>query len=127
VNYPIRFKRKIEIIMKQNRSDFYTSVWQIVEQIPIGRVTSYVAIARTLGAGKSARMVGYAMNACHLTNLNVPAHRVVNNKGLLTGKHHFGAPEKMQELLESEGLKIENDTVKNFTIVFWDPAKELNL
>ncbi|SEA95719.1 MGMT family protein [Pedobacter hartonius] len=104
---------------------FYEQVHEIVRLIPKGRVTSYVAIARSLGAAKSSRMVGYAMNNAHGVHPPVPAHRVVNAKGLLTGRFHFTPPELMQLLLENEGLTIENDQVKNFKIYFWDPAVEL--
>lgn len=105
---------------------FFDKVYEVVKLIPHGRVTSYGAIAAYLGSKGSARMVGWAMNASHSAKENIPAHRVVNRKGLLTGKQHFGAPTIMQQLLESEGLKIENDQVLDFDKYFWDPAKELN-
>ncbi|WP_158796273.1 MGMT family protein [Pedobacter sp. L105] len=104
---------------------FYDQVYEIVRLIPKGRVTSYVAIAKSLGAAKSSRMVGYAMNNAHGLHPPVPAHRVVNHKGLLTGRFHFSPPELMQQLLENEGLIIENEQVKNFKTYFWDPAIEL--
>jgi len=104
---------------------FYEQVYEIVRLIPKGRVTSYVAIARSLGAAKSSRMVGYAMNNAYGLHPPVPAHRVVNAKGLLTGRFHFSPPELMQQLLENEGLTIENDQVKNFKTYFWNPAVEL--
>ncbi len=108
-------------------SDFFQQVFEVVKQIPPGRVTSYGAIARYLGTGGSARMVGWAMNASHTSPDYVPAHRVVNRNGLLTGKHHFDNPNAMQELLEAEGFKIEDDQILNFQERFWDPAKELDL
>ena len=104
---------------------FYEQVHELVRLIPAGRVTSYVAIARSLGAAKSSRMVGYAMNNAHGTHPPVPAHRVVNAKGLLTGRFHFSPPELMQQLLENEGVEVEGDQVKNFKKYFWDPALEL--
>lgn len=106
-------------------SSFYDQVFEIVRLIPKGRVSSYGAIARALGAGGSARMVGYAMSTAGTARPKVPAHRVVNSSGLLTGKFHFSPPQRMQELLEKEGIQIQNDKVKHFKIVFWDPLKEL--
>jgi methylated-DNA-protein-cysteine methyltransferase related protein len=106
-------------------SDFYQSVFEIARQIPVGRVTSYGAIARYLGTSGSSRMVGWAMNLSHRQMLYVPAHRVVNRNGLLTGKIHFGSPGEMQELLENEGIAVENDCVTDFHNLFWDPIKEL--
>lgn len=103
---------------------FFQRVYQVVRMIPYGRVTSYGAIARYLGAGGSARMVGWAMNASHGQE-DVPAHRVVNRKGLLTGKHHFQGTKLMQQLLESEGVKVEDDQVQELDRFFWDPGKEL--
>jgi len=108
-------------------SDFFTQVFEVVKLIPTGRVTSYGAIARYLGTGGSARMVGWAMNASHTHSEYVPAHRVVNRNGLLSGKHHFDSPNAMQELLEAEGLVIEDDRILNFKERFWDPAKELQM
>jgi methylated-DNA-protein-cysteine methyltransferase-like protein len=104
---------------------FYEQVYEIVRLIPKGRVTSYVAIARSIGAAKSSRMVGYAMSSAHDMVPAVPAHRVVNARGLLTGRFHFSPPELMQQLLENEGVEIEDDQVKNFKTLFWDPAVEL--
>lgn len=98
-----------------------------MELIPYGRATSYGAIARFLGSGGSSRMVGWAMNASHQKLQHIPAHRVVNRNGLLTGKNHFGGPDTMQQLLESEGIAVENDQVVNFKNIFWDPSKELEL
>jgi len=106
-------------------SDFYQSVFEVVRQIPAGRVTSYGAIARYLGTAGSSRMVGWAMNLSHHQQDYVPAHRVVNRNGLLTGKIHFGSPDQMQELLENEGVVVENDCVIHFDLLFWDPIKEL--
>jgi methylated-DNA-protein-cysteine methyltransferase related protein len=108
-----------------NKDTFFQRVYEVARQIPEGRVTSYGAIAKYLGAGKSSRMVGYAMNAAHDQYPAVPAQRVVNRNGLLTGKHHFGSPTVMQELLELEGIKVENDKVVDFVKLFWDPVKEL--
>jgi len=108
-------------------SDFFTNVYEVVKLIPPGRVTSYGAIARYLGTGGSARMVGWAMNASHTHSEFVPAHRVVNRNGMLTGKHHFDNPNAMQELLEAEGLIIEDDRILNFKERFWDPVKELEM
>ncbi len=113
--------------MKRNRNDFYELVWEIVRQVPKGRVTSYGAIAKALGSGQSSRIVGYAMNASHIAIPPVPAHRVVNRNGLLTGKMHFPAPGKMQQLLEAENIKVENDRVVSFRELFWDPTTELSL
>ena len=106
-------------------SDFYQNVFEVVRQIPAGRVTSYGAIARYLGSAGSSRMVGWAMNLSHNQEMFVPAHRVVNRNGLLTGKIHFGSADEMQELLENEGITVENDCVINFKDLFWDPMKEL--
>lgn len=106
-------------------SDFFTKVYEVVKQIPPGRVTSYGAIANYLGTTGSARMVGWAMNAAHTYHEYVPAHRVVNRNGLLTGKHHFDTPNAMKELLENEGIQFEDDQIINFAECFWDPAKEI--
>ncbi len=103
---------------------FFEKVYQVTALIPYGRVTSYGAIANYLGSPKSARMVGWAMNASH-NNPDVPAHRVVNRKGLLTGKHHFEGTNLMQQLLESEGVKIKENQIQDFEKLFWDPQKEL--
>lgn len=107
--------------------DFYEQVYQVVRQIPIGRVTSYGAIAAYLGSKQSSRMVGWAMNNSHVQSEYVPAHRVVNRNGMLTGKHHFGAEKAMQELLENEGLIIKDDQIINFKERFWNPMEELPL
>ena len=111
----------------QKESSFFLQVYEVVKLIPKARVTSYGAIARYLGTGMSSRMVGWAMNHSHGEASAVPAHRVVNRQGLLTGKAHFGPHNEMQRLLEAEGLKVENDKVSNFNDVYWDPAVELAL
>lgn len=105
---------------------FFEAVYAIVRQIPKGRVTSYGAIAAALGAKSSSRMVGWAMNNSHILK-NVPAHRVVNRNGLLTGKMHFAYPDQMQELLEKEGVEVKDDQVQDFANRFWDPLQELGL
>lgn len=107
-----------------NYKNFFDDVYAVVRLIPKGRVTSYGAIAEYLGMKSSARMVGWAMNAAH-TDPSVPAHRVVNRSGILTGKHHFGSPTRMQELLQAEGITVENDQVKDFEKLFWHPLQEL--
>ena len=109
---------------KKVKNNFYESVYQVTKLIPQGRVTSYGAIAQYLGLKSSARMVGYAMNAAH-TLPDVPAHRVVNRNGLLTGKHHFEYPNQMQELLEAEGIQVKDDKILQFKELFWDPNVEL--
>ncbi len=108
-------------------TDFNDNVFKIVRLIPKGRVTSYGAIAKALGAAKSSRMVGRAMNHSHAEQEYVPAHRVVNRNGLLTGKHHFKTPTSMQELLEIEGVEVKEDKIINFKHHFWDPLIELNI
>lgn len=105
--------------------NFFDRVYAVAKQIPYGRVTSYGAIATYLGTAKSARMVGWAMNASH-GNDEIPAHRVVNRKGLLTGKHHFDGTNLMQQLLESEGVIVVKNQIQNFEMAFWNPSKELN-
>ena len=104
--------------------NFFDKCYDVAMQIPYGRVTSYGAIAKYIGAARSARMVGWAMNASH-GNIEIPAHRVVNRIGLLTGKHHFEGKNLMQQLLESEGIEVEELQIQNFEKVFWDPSKEL--
>lgn len=104
---------------------FFQKVYNVVKQIPHGRVTSYGAIAEFLAARSAARMVGWALNASHCSAQNIPAHRVVNRNGQLTGKHHFGVTGLMQQLLQSEGISVENDTIKDFHKHFWDPNREL--
>lgn len=109
------------------KEDFFNMVYQVVRLIPKGRVTSYGAIAKYLGAASSSRVVGYAMNGAHRVKPSVPAHRVVNRVGLLTGKHHFDNPFQMQELLEKEKIKVKDDKVIDFEKIFWDPMKEMKL
>jgi|TARA_Y100000385_G_scaffold109322_1_gene113454 methylated-DNA-protein-cysteine methyltransferase-like protein len=104
-------------------SNFFDKCYEVARQIPFGRVTSYGAIATYLAAPRSARAVGYAMTASH--GKDVPAHRVVNRKGLLTGKHHFDGINLMQQLLENEGIQVKDNQIQNFESIFWDPAKEL--
>ena len=106
---------------------FFEDVYAVVRQIPKGRVTSYGAIANYLGTKLSARMVGWAMNAAHRTKPKVPAHRVVNRNGMLSGKAHFATPTLMEELLIKEKIKIKGDTIIDFEKLFWDPYKELGL
>ena len=108
--------------MKDN-SGFFDKVYEVCRQIPEGRVTSYGAIAKSLGAARSARMVGWAMNNSH--DKDVPAHRVVNRNGVLSGKHHFSGTNAMQQLLEAEGVEVKELQVVNFKELFWDPKKEL--
>lgn len=108
-----------------NKEDLYEIIYQLVRQVPRGRVTSYGAIAAAIGMKSGARVVGYAMNNCTNAKPKVPAHRVVNRNGMLTGKHHFSPPEKMQQLLEKEKVKVEDDKVVDFERLFWDPVKEL--
>ena len=108
-----------------DKDNFFERVYDVVRLIPHGRVTSYGAIAKFLGAARSARMVGWAMNACHGRD-DVPAHRVVNRVGLLSGKHHFEGTNLMQQLLENEGVKVKENKIVKFEKYFWDPAKELD-
>lgn len=110
--------------MKAENENFFERVYEVVRLIPYGRVTSYGAIAKTLGAARSARMVGWAMNAAHGKG-DVPAHRVVNRVGMLTGKHHFDGTHLMQQLLESEGVKVKNNQVLDFEKLFWQPEIQL--
>lgn len=109
--------------MKPETLSFFERVYDVVRQIPYGKVTSYGAIAKHLGAVKSARLVGYAMNASH--GKDVPAHRVVNRKGLLTGKHHFEGTNLMQQLLENEGIEVVENQIQNLESVFWNPPEVL--
>lgn len=108
-------------------SDFFYMVYEVVRMVPYGRVTTYGAIANYLGVKGSSRMVGWAMNSSGSHHSPVPAHRVVNREGMLTGKHHFASPDMMQQLLESEGIRVVKDKVMNFKNLFWDPAEELKL
>lgn len=105
---------------------FFEKVYEVTSKIPAGKVTTYGAIARYIGSAQSARMVGWALNKCQQLPYFIPAHRVVNRNGLLTGKHHFGGPQVMKQLLENEGVTIEDDYVINFEQLFWDPNIELN-
>lgn len=107
--------------------DFFGDVMDVVRQVPKGRVTSYGAIAKYLGAARSARIVGYCMNNAHTVKPLVPAHRVVNRVGMLSGKHHFGPDDRMQKLLEKEGIKVMNDQVVDFEKKYWDPMVELTI
>ncbi len=117
--------------MKENANtkkySFFDDVYDVVRQIPKGRVSSYGAIAKYLGSAMSARMVGWAMNGAHQVKPKVPAQRVVNRNGMLTGKHHFATPTHMEELLLKDGIVVKNDVIENFKQCFWDPAQELNL
>jgi methylated-DNA-protein-cysteine methyltransferase-like protein len=112
--------------MSNEKPNYFDLVYQVVREIPRGRVTSYGTIAHYLGLKSGARMVGYAMNAAH-TMPDVPAQRVVNRQGLLTGKAHFETPTRMQELLEADGVKVKDDKVQDFERIFWDPEKELGI
>lgn len=111
--------------MDSGKNNFFEDVYEVVRLIPKGRVTSYGAIAAYLGAKRSARMVGWALISAHTLPDQVPTHRVVNRNGLLTGRHHFETPTRMQERLEQDGVKVENDQVVAFEKLFWDPAAEL--
>jgi len=110
-----------------NKESAYEIIYAVVRSIPKGRVSSYGAIAAAIGMRSGARLVGYAMNLSHHVKPKVPAHRVVNSNGLLTGKHHFQSPTQMQELLQKEGVMVINDKVAHFEDLFWDPIKELSL
>ena len=106
--------------------NFFEDVYDVARLIPEGRVTSYGAIAKYLSSPRSSRMVGWAMNGAH-SKKGIPAHRVVNRNGLLTGKMHFHPPEKMQELLEKEGIQVKKDQIQNFKSIYWDPTIEMQL
>ncbi|WP_026712467.1 MGMT family protein [Flavobacterium daejeonense] len=110
-------------MLTKDKTNFFEKVYVVVRQIPYGRVTSYGAIAKYLGAARSARMVGWAMNASHSMD-DVPAHRVVNRKGMLTGKFHFDGTNLMQQLLENEGVKVVDNQIVDFENYFWDPQEE---
>ena len=110
--------------MKPENENFFEKVYAVARQIPFGRVTSYGAIAKYLGTARSARMVGWAMNGSHKIE-DIPAHRVVNRKGLLTGKHHFEGTNLMQQLLENEGIEVVDNQIVDFENLFWDPWQEL--
>ena len=126
---PAAKKESVRTVNPSGKRDanFFEMVYEVVRQIPRGRVTSYGAIAAALGAKSSARMVGWAMNGSHRMKPKVPAQRVVNRQGLLSGRIHFDYPEQMQELLEKEGVKIKDNQVVDFDKKFWDPIKELGL
>ena len=113
--------------LKKYNEGFFEKVYEVTRLIPYGRVTSYGAIARFIGSGRSARMVGWALNSSHSLPDFIPAHRVVNRTGLLSGKHHFGNSSTMQQLLENEGIIIEDDQIVNFSERFWDPGRELGM
>jgi methylated-DNA-protein-cysteine methyltransferase related protein len=112
---------------QNNKENIFDAIYEVVRAVPKGRVTSYGAVAAAIGAKSGARVVGYAMNASFSAKPKVPAHRVVNRNGMLTGKHHFSPPEKMQQLLEKEGIKVKDDKVVAFDKLFWDPIKELEM
>ena len=116
----------MEVSLSNKNQDFFKNVYDVVRLIPKGKVTSYGAIAKYLGSPRSSRMVGWAMSAAH-SMPDVPAHRVVNRNGLLTGKAHFQPPTKMEELLIQEGIKVENDQIQDFSTIYWDPSIELTL
>ncbi len=120
-------KTKPNIKKEKTGFSFFGDVYDVVRQIPKGRVTSYGAIAAYLGTKLSARMVGWAMNAAHTVKPKVPAHRVVNRNGMLTGKYHFATPTLMEELLKKEDIVVSNETVEQFNKKFWDPSIELSL
>ena len=109
----------------KKEESFFELVYEVARQIPKGRVTSYGAIANCIGTKLSARMVGWAMNGADKVRPKIPAHRVVNRNGMLSGKHHFGEPDAMEKLLNKEGIKVKNDTVVDFEKLFWDPSEEL--
>lgn len=111
----------------RKNEDFFEQVYAVVRLVPAGRVTSYGAIATYLGSARSSRMVGWAMNASHSQAEPVPAHRVVNRNGMLTGKMHFSHPGAMQDLLEREGIAVVEDKVQDFKSLFWDPSEALSL
>jgi len=111
--------------MREENKNFFQKVYAVAKLIPYGRVTSYGAIAKYLGAARSARMVGWAMNNSHNQEIEVPAHRVVNRKGLLTGKHHFDGTNLMQQLLENEGIVVIDNQIQDLDKVFWNPSEEL--
>lgn len=125
-------KNKIQVREEKSKPltreySFFENVYEVVRQIPKGKVTSYGAIANYLGTKLSARMVGWAMNSAHSAKPKVPAHRVVNRNGMLSGKAHFATPTLMEELLLKEKIKVEDDVIIDFEKLFWDPAKELEI
>jgi methylated-DNA-protein-cysteine methyltransferase-like protein len=122
---PVRDKLMSVTPSGKKEASFYELVFEVARQIPKGRVTSYGAIAKCLGTKLSARMVGWAMHLAGTVKPKVPCHRVVNSSGMLSGKHHFNPPSKMEELLQKEGIKVKDDKVVDFKKLFWDPAEEL--
>ncbi len=118
-------KKRSSVPEKGGNEGFFGLVYEVARLVPYGRITSYGAIARYLGTGRSARMVGWALNSSHSCSDFIPAHRVVNRNGMLTGKHHFGNSSTMQQLLENEGFTVEDDCVLDFREKFWDPSAEL--
>lgn len=116
-----------DLAKPKDSPSFFEDVFDVVRQIPRGRVTTYGAIAQYLGTRMSARMVGWAMNASHGSNPPVPAQRVVNRNGMLSGRHHFSTPTKMEELLKKEGIIVKDDVIVDFRKIFWDPSLELSL
>ena len=131
IKSPVKKNAK-KVVEEQPRSavkeySFFQDVYEVVRQIPKGKVTSYGAVAAYLGTKLSARMVGWAMNAAGTAKPKVPAQRVVNRNGMLTGKHHFATPTLMEELLKKDGVTVKNDTVADFKQCFWDPITELSL
>ena len=124
---PVKSKKISIKVPVPNQHSFFENVWDVVRQIPKGRVTSYGSVANYLGTKMSARMVGWAMNAAHNAHPPVPAQRVVNRNGMLSGKHHFPSPDAMEKMLKKDGVKVEKDTVVDFDKLFWNPAEELGL
>jgi len=116
---------KLPVADKTKNYSFFEDVWDVVRQVPKGRVTTYGAIARYLGAKSSARMVGWAMNASFAVSPKVPAQRVVNRNGMLSGKAHFATPTLMEDLLKEDGIEVKEDKILNFEAFFWDPANEI--
>jgi methylated-DNA-protein-cysteine methyltransferase-like protein len=119
-------KNNLTSVHSNSKFTFFKDVYDVVRLIPKGRVSTYGAIAEYLSAKSSARMVGWAMNASHIVKPKVPAHRVVNRNGMLTGKHHFKTPSLMEALLKKENIHVVNDTIVDFDKKFWDPSKNLN-
>lgn len=124
---PRKSSAKLKAVKPSGKKEesFFELVYEVARQVPKGRVTSYGAIAAALGTKLSARMVGWAMNGSHRARPKVPAHRIVNRIGMLSGKHHFSPPGNMEKLLKKEGIKVKNDKVVDFEKLFWDPVKEL--
>ena len=118
---------KIPLVNATRKDSFFETVYDVVRLIPRGRATSYGAIAAYIGTKISARMVGWALNGAGTAHPSVPAHRVVNRNGMLSGKHHFGGPDVMENLLKKEGIRVKDDTIVDFEKVFWDPAVEIAL